>query len=152
LGYNGGVDSLHHLASIAALPLLGGLIIGAAAALLWLFEGRVAGISGIAGGLIYAPPKDRGWRWSFVLGLLVGGALMSLVLPSAFASSPVSLGLSAAAGLLVGIGTTLGNGCTSGHGVCGISRMSKRSLAATACFIGAGMVTALVTARVLGVS
>jgi uncharacterized membrane protein YedE/YeeE len=126
------------------------MLIGAAAALLWLLDGRVAGISGISGGLFGAQRNDRAWRWAFVLGLIAGGAVMWRVLPSAFATTSMSFGLTIAAGLLVGIGTTLANGCTSGHGVCGLSRKSRRSLAATMTFMGAGVVTALLAGQLLG--
>jgi uncharacterized membrane protein YedE/YeeE len=145
-------------------PLLGGVLIGVTAALLWILEGRVAGISGIAGGVFDAPPGDRGWRWVFLLGLLAGGAVMWRLLPGAFgaagggadASASVSAGASASAlalpalaGLLVGVGTTLSRGCTSGHGVCGISRLSARSIAATCTFMAAGALTALVAGQLL---
>src|SRR5690606_38293103 len=105
-------------------PLAGGVIIGLAAAMLWLLHGRVAGISGITGGLFDAPSGDRRWRLSFVLGLVAGGFAFSFALPAAFAAAPVSLGVAVLAGALVGLGTTLANGCTSGHGVCGVARLS----------------------------
>lgn len=120
--------------------LLGGALIGGGAALLWLLQGRVAGISGIVGGLFTAP-NERPFRLSFLLGLLVGGVVMMGLQPSAFAGSPASLEVVLLAGVLVGVGTTLANGCTSGHGVCGVSRGSKRSLLATATFMGTGMLT-----------
>lgn len=131
-------------------PLAGGLLIGIAAALLWLLDGRVAGISGIAGGLFGAAEGDRGWRWAFLLGLVGGGALMGKALPHAFgaaatgASTGGGLALAIAAGLCVGVGTSLSSGCTSGHGVCGISRLSRRSIVATMTFMAAGAVTALI--------
>jgi hypothetical protein len=121
------------------LALVGGALVGAAAAIFWILEGRIAGISGIVGGLFVARSGDRGWRALFLLGLLVGGAVMARLLPSAFAPSPASLWLVVASGLLVGIGTTLANGCTSGHGVCGVGRLSPRSLAATVSFMAAGL-------------
>ncbi len=131
-------------------PLVGGSIIGAAAALLWLFQGRVAGISGIAGGLVDARSGDRSWRVMFVLGLVAGGAFMVRLAPGAFGASPVSIELVAFSGLLVGIGTTLANGCTSGHGVCGISRLSARSIAATVSFMSAGMLAVYLVRHAMG--
>ncbi len=137
-------------------PLVGGLLIGLAAALLWLLDGRVAGISGIAGGLFGAATGDRGWRWAFLGGLLGGGALMWQLLPGAFGAAATggglvpSIAVAVIAGLLVGVGTSLSSGCTSGHGVCGISRLSRRSIAATMTFMAAGAATALVAGRLLG--
>lgn len=134
----------------ALLPLVGGAVIGAAAALLWVLQGRMTGISGIVGGLFVAGPGDRSWRALFLLGLLVGGGLMARLLPSAFGPSPASVGFVVASGLLVGIGTTLANGCTSGHGVCGVGRLSPRSLAATASFMGAGFFVVYLVRHVFG--
>lgn len=139
-------------------PLVGGLLIGVAAALLWLLQGRVAGISGIAGGLFTAPPSDRTWRLTFLLGLVGGGAVMWRLLPGAFGRAASSSGLGSAgallvvalAGLLVGVGTSISSGCTSGHGVCGISRLSPRSMAATGVFMATGAVTALIAGLLLG--
>ena len=131
---------------------IGGVLIGLAAIGLLLFNGKIAGISGIAGGLIQSPTKgDGAWRAAFVLGLVVAGAVGSLVTPSSFAveverSVPAML----AAGLLVGFGTRTGNGCTSGHGVCGLGRLSRRSLAATLTFIASGAATVLVVDRLFG--
>lgn len=141
---------LRHALLSPVAPLAGGLLIGSAAALLWLVQGRVAGISGIAGGLLSARRGDRSWRWLFVLGLVVGGALMARLAPGAFGASPVSIELVALSGLLVGIGTTLANGCTSGHGVCGLSRLSSRSIAATVSFMGAGVLAAYFAQHVFG--
>ncbi len=125
-----------------ALPLLGGVLIGASAALLLWWTGRIAGISGIVAGLLRPTEGDVAWRVTFVGGLLAGGALLVVLEPSALAlTAPSSLGLVACAGALVGVGTRLGSGCTSGHGVCGIGRFSVRSMVATMTFIGAGMVT-----------
>ncbi|AKU98283.1 putative transmembrane protein [Labilithrix luteola] len=131
-------------------PLTGGVTIGAAAALLWLAQGRVAGISGIAGGLVRAKPGTRVWRIAFLLGLLAGGALAYRLLPEMFGASPRTLGMTLVAGLLVGVGTTLANGCTSGHGVCGNARLSKRSLVATASFMAAGAIVVYVARHVVG--
>ncbi len=133
------------------LPLLGGVLIGTAASLLLLFNGRIAGISGIAGGLFGASPDDRAWRLAFVGGLVLGGAAMAVVLPSAIGTPLMSdAGLTVAAGLLVGFGTRLANGCTSGHGICGISRGSARSIAATVTFMIVGALTVFVTRHVWG--
>jgi uncharacterized membrane protein YedE/YeeE len=120
---------------------LGGIILGLAAVLLLAGNGRIAGITGILGGLIEAR-EGSGWRASFVAGMLVGGIGLLLWLPSSLPGPAIeSPPLVIAAGLLVGFGTRMANGCTSGHGVCGISRLSKRSLVATATF----MVTAMIT-------
>lgn len=126
--------------------LLGGLLIGLAAVLLLAVNGRIAGISGILGGLfIPASENDRSWRAAFIVGL-VGGAAFYRALGNEL---PIELQLNAAgllgAGLLVGIGTRLGSGCTSGHGVCGLARRSKRSLAATLTFMAVAMLTVFVT-------
>lgn len=132
-------------------PLLGGALIGAAASLMLLASGRVAGISGIFGGLLEPRPGDVGWRTAFVAGLLVAGAVGAQLHPQAFAieiqRSPVAL---AFGGLLVGFGTRLGNGCTSGHGICGLARFSPRSLASVATFMVSGGVAAFVVNHVLG--
>jgi uncharacterized protein len=123
--------------------LIGGGLIGLAAALFLLFTGRIAGISGVVGGLLSPQPGDFGWRLLFVAGLLSGGLLAMAIEPSALAwDAPRSLGAVAIAGLLVGFGTRLGNGCTSGHGVCGLSRLSRRSFVATLTFMAAGFITA----------
>ncbi len=121
--------------------LLGGILIGLAAFAMMVLVGRIAGISGIVGQLL--PPRrgDRDWRLAFLMGLLVGGAIMFAIDSSLFTSvvgSPANLQI-VAAGLLVGFGTRLGSGCTSGHGVCGVSRLSGRSLVATLVFLGAGV-------------
>lgn len=120
---------------------IGGGIIGLASALLLAFNGRIAGISGITGGLISPTRGEVSWRLMFMIGLVGGGLLMAFMMPEAFTASPRSTFWVIAAGLLVGFGTRLGSGCTSGHGVCGLSRFSPRSLVATLTFIGAGMVT-----------
>ena len=122
----------------------GGVMIGAAALLLYASAGRIAGISGIVYGLAQGD-AGRGWRLSFLAGLLGGGWLAAhLVGTSASAPLPTTATVLTliGAGLLVGVGTRLGNGCTSGHGICGLSRLSPRSLAATAVFMAAGMALA----------
>lgn len=127
---------------VLALPLLGGVLIGASAALLLWWTGRIAGISGIVAGLLRPTEGEVAWRVTFVGGLLAGGGLLAVFdAPALELTAPSSLGLVACAGALVGVGTRLGSGCTSGHGVCGIGRFSVRSMVATMTFIGAGMVT-----------
>ena len=131
--------------------LAGGVLIGVAAAMFVLLNGRIAGISGILGGLLKPVKGDISWRVAFVLGLTASPLLFAL-----FASVPTpridaSWAALVLAGLLVGVGTRYGSGCTSGHGVCGLSRLSPRSLAATAAFMGAGFVTVFVMRHVLGV-
>lgn len=130
---------------------IGGLLIGLSASLMLLLEGRVTGISGILGGLLSPQPGDVGWRGAFLVGLFVAGAGAFLVAPAAF-GEPLPLGTGAVvlAGLLVGFGTRLGNGCTSGHGVCGLSRLSVRSLAAVLTFMATGGIAVFVVRHLLG--
>lgn len=132
------------------IALAGGVLIGGGAAALYLLSGRIAGVSGILGGALLPRTGETGWRLMFLAGLISGGAVGALAAPQAFGVPRGSVLLLAAAGLLVGLGTSLGNGCTSGHGVCGVSRLSRRSIAATALFIAAGMVSTFVV-RQLGV-
>ncbi len=129
--------------------LAGGVLIGISAAMFVLLNGRIAGISGILGGLLRPMRGDIGWRVAFMLGLVVAPATYALFseLPArTIEASDATLVL---AGLLVGVGTRYGGGCTSGHGVCGLSRFSLRSLAATMAFMGAGFVTVFVTRHLL---
>jgi uncharacterized membrane protein YedE/YeeE len=122
--------------------LLGGALIGLAAAGLLVLSGREAGVSGIVAGLLSPKSGDLTWRALFVAGLLVGGAVAQRVSPALFASTLQRSSLAlAVAGLLMGFGARLGSGCTSGHGVCGIGRLSLRSSTAVATFIGTGMLT-----------
>ena len=133
----------------AASAAAGGALIGLAVALLLLVNGRVAGVSGIVGGVLRPRRGDVGWRLAFVAGLVAAPIAYTLVRtmpPIGFDVSMPSIGL---AGLLVGIGTRYGAGCTSGHGNCGISRLSPRSIAATLCFMAAGIATVFVTRHVL---
>ncbi|MDB5959723.1 MAG: YeeE/YedE, partial [Massilia sp.] len=111
--------------------LAGGVLIGLAAALLLLFNGRIAGISGILGGLLEWPRGDLAWRIAFLLGLIGAPLVYSLLAPLPAAQVDAGTATLVVAGLLVGIGTRYGGGCTSGHGVCGLSRRSPRSLMAT---------------------
>lgn len=119
--------------------LAGGVLIGLAASLLLIANGRVAGISGILEGLLVPVRGDGPWRALFVAGLLLAGLGAVLLAPERIGASPRSPMTLVAAGLLVGVGTHLARGCTSGHGVCGVSRLSPRSLLATAVFIASGM-------------
>lgn len=128
--------------------LAGGVLIGVSAALLLLWIGRIAGISGILGGLLRRGP-DRAWRAAFLAGLMGAGALAMHALDQA-TPSPASPPVLLLAGLLVGYGTSLGNGCTSGHGVCGLGRLSVRSLAAVLVFMATAFVTVYVTRHVPG--
>jgi uncharacterized membrane protein YedE/YeeE len=118
--------------------LLGGILIGLAIAMLLLLNGRIAGISGILGGLVRPEPGEGRWRWLFVLGLVGGGLAVRALHPGAIEATEASLPVLVASGLLVGLGTRLANGCTSGHGVCGNSRLSPRSLVATGTFMAVG--------------
>jgi uncharacterized membrane protein YedE/YeeE len=127
--------------------LAGGAMIAIASALLLLTHGRIAGVSGIVGGAVHAERAERSWRLAFLAGLLGAGTVASLIAPSALGSSIRSPLLVGVAGLLVGFGTQLGSGCTSGHGVCGISRLSPRSLAAVATFMLTGAITATTIGR-----
>ena len=127
----------------------GGLLIGLAAALFVLFNGRIAGISGILGGLLRPAPGERGWRIAFLLGLLAAPLVYTLAAPLPAMDIDAGTGTLVAAGLIVGIGTRYGAGCTSGHGVCGLARGSARSLAATLAFMGAGFATVFIIRHLL---
>ena len=125
---------------------LGGILIGVSAALLLFSHGRIAGISGIVGGLMTRPVGDTDWRWAFIAGLVTAGLVAALFAPGLFSITIVrSPWIVVLAGLLVGVGARMGSGCTSGHGVCGISRLSLRSIVATLVFLVAGVATVLVT-------
>ena len=126
-------------------PLVGGVLIGVSALLLLGLTGRIAGVSGIAGGLITAPAGDRGWRLAFLGGLGLGGLALLLLSPSALPERlDAPWPLIVAAGLLVGYGARAANGCTSGHGVCGLGRRSWRSLVAVVVFMTTGALAAQV--------
>ncbi|HEY1130164.1 MAG TPA: YeeE/YedE family protein [Roseateles sp.] len=133
-----------------ASALAGGLVIGGAAALLVLLGGRIAGISGILGGLLRRVPGERSWRWAFLAGLFAAPWIYALVAEPLRPRIDASWGLLLVAGLLVGVGTRYGAGCTSGHGVCGLSRLSRRSAVATAAFMAAGFATVFVARHLLG--
>ncbi|MDP1672491.1 MAG: YeeE/YedE family protein [Burkholderiales bacterium] len=131
--------------------LAGGMLIGIAAAIFVLFNGRVAGISGILGGLLRLPAGDSGWRIAFVLGLVGAPLIYMLAFSTPAPQIEAGYGSLIIAGLLVGIGTRYGSGCTSGHGVCGLSRFSPRSAAATLAFMGAGFATVYVLRHLLAI-
>lgn len=132
--------------------LLGGVLIGLSAVMVMGLFGRIAGIAGIAQGAmgLRGAAKDRDWRWAFLAGLIVAPIAVSALGGAVAQTVPGNLGGMAIAGLLVGLGTALGSGCTSGHGVCGLARLSPRSLAAVATFMAAGFVTVFVLRHVLG--
>jgi uncharacterized membrane protein YedE/YeeE len=130
---------------------IGGALIGLAAVLLMLLTGRIAGISGIFGGCLNLASGDKGWRLAFIAGLVLApltGGLAGVPIP--YPEMPNNWIVIVAAGLLVGFGTRLGGGCTSGHGVCGIARLSPRSIAATAIFMGVAVAVVALTRHVLG--
>jgi uncharacterized membrane protein YedE/YeeE len=130
---------------------IGGALIGLAAVLLMLFNGRIAGISGIADGLMNPRTDDRLWRLAFIVGLIaapLAAALVGQAVP--MPQMPASYAVIAVAGLLVGFGTRLGNGCTSGHGICGIARLSPRSIVATLVFMAAAIVVVALMRHVIG--
>lgn len=129
--------------------LAGGILLGLASAIFILVNGRILGISGIVGGLLPPKPGDRGWRIVFVLGMLAAPALYLLVAGPVPATIDAGWGTVVLAGLMVGVGTRYGSGCTSGHGVCGLSRLSPRSLAATLAFMGAGFAIVFLMRHVL---
>ncbi|WP_051201894.1 YeeE/YedE family protein [Ferrimonas senticii] len=132
--------------------LLGGMLLGGSALLLLLVNGRIAGISGITGGLLRAG-GDKLWRGLFLLGMILGGALsvafLGGVIPAMLPMPPWQLAL---AGLLVGLGTAIGNGCTSGHGICGLGRLSRRSMVATALFMAVAVVVASLRLHLWGLN
>jgi uncharacterized membrane protein YedE/YeeE len=130
--------------------LAGGVLIGLAAAMFLLFNGRIAGISGILGGLLQWPKGDVAWRVAFLVGLVAAPAAYGLFAPLPQVRVDAGTATLVVAGLLVGIGTRYGSGCTSGHGVCGLSRRSPRSLAATAAFMAAGFVTVFIVRHLIG--
>ena len=130
--------------------LAGGLLIGLAASMLLLFSGRIAGISGIVGGLLRPRKGDVAWRLAFVAGLLAAPLVFLIAAPLPQVRIDADTATLIAAGLLVGVGTRYGSGCTSGHGVCGLSRGSPRSIVATVSFMAAGFLTVYVVRHLLG--
>ena len=140
---------MHNFTPLAAL--IGGILIGLSASAMLLLEGKIAGVSGIFAGVLSPVTGETAWKASFVAGLIAGGLLLRMLLPSAFDFGIIRpYGTLAIAGLLVGFGTRLGNGCTSGHGVCGISRLSPRSMVATMTFIASGVLTVFLVNHVMG--
>ena len=129
--------------------LAGGILLGLASALFILANGRILGISGILGGLLLPKDGDSAWRLSFLAGVLAAPLLYMLAVGSIEARIDAGWATVVVAGLLVGAGTRYGSGCTSGHGVCGLSRLSPRSLAATLCFMGAGFATVYVARHLM---
>jgi uncharacterized membrane protein YedE/YeeE len=137
--------------AFAPWPALGGgLLIGLGAAILLLGDGRIAGVSGVVGGLLRPRAGDVAWRAAFVLGLVVAPFAAALVGWSLVPQIDAGFGMVALAGLAVGVGTRYGAGCTSGHGICGVARLSPRSLVATATFMAAGFATVFVVRHLLG--
>lgn len=130
--------------------LAGGLMIGIATALFLVFNGRIAGISGIVGGLLTPARGDIAWRLAFVGGLVLSPLVFSSIAPLPQVHIEAGYPVLILAGLLVGIGTRYGSGCTSGHGVCGLSRRSQRSMVATVAFMFAGFVTVYVVRHLVG--
>lgn len=130
--------------------LAGGALIGAASAIFVLFNGRIAGITGILGGLLRPKIRDIGWRLAFILGLITAPLVWQLFSPLPAIQIDAGNTLLAIAGLIVGISTRYGSGCTSGHGVCGISRLSPRSIVATLAFMGTGFLTVYIVRHILG--
>ena len=128
----------------------GGVLIGIASAMFILLNGRIAGISGVLGGLLRPLRGDVGWRVAFIAGLVGAPVLYALFAQLPPVRIDAGFGALVLAGLLVGVGTRYGSGCTSGHGVCGISRLSPRSLVATAAFMAAGFVTVFVLRHLVG--
>ncbi len=129
--------------------LIGGMLIGVAAVILYWFNGRIMGVSGITSKLLAKADRDYWWRLAFVLGLVSGGLIYQMKFPVVVVINASGWGL-IAAGLLVGFGTVIGSGCTSGHGICGMARLSKRSIIATIVFMVAGILTVWVK-KILGV-
>jgi len=133
--------------------LAGGALIGVSIIILLLFNGRMAGISGIMNGIFISPQNEKTWRFVFLIGLILGAVLFQALSPDVFsARQGYPLWLVAAGGFLVGIGTRLGSGCTSGHGICGIANLSKRSIFATITFMATGMICVYIIKHVLGIS
>jgi uncharacterized protein len=140
---------MHNFTPLASLA--GGVLIGLSASAMLLLDGKIAGISGILAGVLKPVKGDTLWRICFLTGLLAGGLLLKELLPRAFEFGLIRpFPLLAIAGLLVGFGTRLGSGCTSGHGVCGVSRLSPRSLVATATFIFTGALVAYLLNHLAG--
>jgi uncharacterized membrane protein YedE/YeeE len=130
--------------------LAGGLMIGVAVSILIVFNGRIAGISGIVGSLLKPSKNEMAWRWAFILGLIIAPIIYGLLTAMPEVEVSASHWQLILAGLLVGIGTRYASGCTSGHGICGIARLSRRSIAATLLFMASGMAVVYVMRHVIG--
>jgi uncharacterized protein len=145
------LESLFNHVNISA-SLFGGILIGLSATLLLLFNGRIAGICGIAYGLFNQVQGDKIWRWLFLVSLVLGTFLYHWISDAPIPKiTTVSLPLLLSGAFLVGFGTQIGSGCTSGHGVCGLARFSMRSLASTLLFVIFGMISMIVFKQILGV-
>jgi len=140
---------MHVVGFTPVAALVGGILIGVAAALLWLVNGRIAGISGILAWL-FARDGEARWRAAFLGGLVAGGFVMHLVRPTAFGLPHGGVVTLVVGGLCVGFGTRLAGGCTSGHGLCGTSRLAPRSLVATAVFMAVGIAVVFVVRHLVG--
>lgn len=138
------------MADFPYLSLAGGVLIGLSASMLMVFNGRVAGISGVVGELWSPAIGETRWRLAFLGGLVGGGLVMGLTTPGVFATPAASIPLLVASGLLVGFGTRMANGCTSGHSVCGIPRGSPRSIASTVLFMGVAAAVVFATRQLGG--
>lgn len=136
--------------TIPWISLLGGMLLGLSATLLLLFNGKIAGISGILAGIIKPVKRDLFWRIIFVLGMVTGGSIgmnwLGATIPEQY---NISYPMLALAGLLVGLGTKIGNGCTSGHGICGMGRLSTRSIVATCVFMLVAIITVFIRLHIL---
>jgi uncharacterized membrane protein YedE/YeeE len=142
---------MHNFTPLASLA--GGMLVGLSASSMLLLDGKIAGISGILAGVLKPVRGDTLWRICFLGGLVAGGMLLRIFLPTAFDFGIIRpLPMLIVAGLLVGFGTRLGSGCTSGHGVCGVSRLSPRSVAATATFIFTGALVVYLVTHLMGSS
>jgi len=133
------------------LGIIGGLLIGSAGAALLLVNGNILGVSGTLGGALDLRTPNSGWRWAFLSGMVVAGGVSVALSPEHFAIDlDRTLGMFLVAGLLMGVGTRLGSGCTSGHGVCGVGRLSKRSITATSVFTLTGALSVLLVRALFG--
>jgi uncharacterized membrane protein YedE/YeeE len=140
---------MEHFTPVAST--IGGVMIGLASAMLLLFNGKIAGVSGVAGNLLAPSRGDIAWRVAFVAGLVLGGVALYVAMPGSFGVEVTrSLPVVALAGLLVGFGSRLGSGCTSGHGVCGLSRLSPRSLVSVVTFMATGAIVVFLTRTIFG--
>jgi uncharacterized membrane protein YedE/YeeE len=140
---------MHNFTPMASL--IGGILIGLAAGAMLIFDGKIAGISGIVAGVLRPIERNGGWRYFFIAGLITGGISLRILDPAAYAFTiNRSVWAVISAGLLVGFGTRFGNGCTSGHGVCGVSRLSTRSVVATASFMATGALTVFLVNHLFG--